>query len=80
MAPSVLKEFNLPVDIDDFLSTFWLDNKWYEMFLIDKLEDINVTIGDWTEQGPGSKTRQIKSYHPSKISFPGLPSHAEVQK
>lgn len=24
------------------------------------------------------KTRNVKCFHPSKISFPGLPSHAEV--
>lgn len=26
------------------------------------------------------RRRQVRSYHPSKVSFPGLPSHAEVYR
>mmetsp|Transcript_8914 Transcript_8914/g.14815 ORF Transcript_8914/g.14815 Transcript_8914/m.14815 type:complete len:736 (+) Transcript_8914:105-2312(+) len=82
MAPSVLSEFTLSVDIDNFTRIFWLKNKWYENFLANKLQDLNIEIGDW-EALPGqidSKTRTICSHHPSKVSFPGLPSHAESWK
>ena len=58
--------------------------------MIDKLCDINVDIGPWstesTEENAKFASRQeaqilkriVNSYHPSKITFPGLPSHAEV--
>ncbi len=78
MPQTVLKEFSLPIDIKDFVARFWLDSAWYENFLVAKLEDINVSIGEWREESSEIKTRDIKCYHPSKISFPGLPSHAEV--
>jgi hypothetical protein len=80
MAPVLLNEFSLPIDIDTFLEMFWLKSEWYEDFLIDKLLDLSVEIGPWaavSEQST-SQVRTVKSYHPSKISFPGLPSHAEV--
>ena len=82
MAPTLLKEFLLQCNIDAFLKNFWLDIGWYERFLSDKLEDINISIGEWSVPSSGSLTsftRNVKSYHPSKISFPGLPSHAEVR-
>ena len=82
MAPTLLKEFLLQCNIDAFLKNFWLDVGWYERFLSDKLEDINISIGEWSAPPSGSLTsftRNVKSYHPSKISFPGLPSHAEVR-
>ena len=81
MAPTVLKEFSLSIDIEEFMTIFWMDNTpgaFYETFLVEKLEDLDVCIGEWVEEAPNVKARQIKSYHPSKISFPGLPSHAEV--
>lgn len=80
MAPTVLKEFTLSVDMETFLDAFWLDTAWYEKFLTEKLEDLRVEVGEWNgSPGPQSmRTRSICSYHPSKISFPGLPSHAEV--
>lgn len=68
---------------------------WYERFLCEKLEDLSVSIGEWRcscgspqarkgswecSCGSGRKTRSVRSYHPSKISFPGLPSHAESFK
>ena len=78
MPQTVLKEFSLSIDINDFVTRFWLDSAWYENFMVVKLEDINVSIGEWIEENPNLKTRNVKCYHPSKISFPGLPSHAEV--
>ena len=83
MAPIVLKEFLLQCSIDSFLKCFWLDISWYERFLSEKLEDISVNVGDWalsSSRSLTSFTRNVKSYHPSKISFPGLPSHAEVRE
>ena len=44
------------------------------------LKDINIFIGDWKEQEDKSLVRDIKSGHPSKVSFPGLPSHATSMK
>ena len=81
MAPKLLEEFVLKCDINTFLNRFWLDKGWYERFLCEKLLDISINIEDWTlisAQPKTSFTRKVKSYHPSKISFPGLPSHAEV--
>jgi hypothetical protein len=81
MKPTVLKEFLLQCDIDLFLKDFWLDIGWYERFLSEKLGDISVNVEDWIPSSSGLQntfTRNVKSYHPSKMSFPGLPSHAEV--
>ena len=81
MAPCILKEFILQCDIDTFLKSFWLDNAWYERFLVQKLEDINVHVGEWTTaQEAVGFMRNVRSSHPSKLSFPGLPSHAESLK
>ena len=68
-----------------------LFQQWYHKFLVDKLCDINVEIGSWSTESSTSSTsnfvsncetqilrREVHSYHPSKITFPGLPSHAEV--
>ena len=65
--------------------------QWYHKFLVDKLCDINVEIGSWSTESSTSSSsnfasncetqilrREVHSYHPSKITFPGLPSHAEV--
>jgi VAD1 Analog of StAR-related lipid transfer domain len=82
MAPKVLKEFVLQCSIDTFVKSFWLDINWYERFLSEKLLDISINVGDWTlssEKPFTAYIRNVKSYHPSKISFPGLPSHAEVR-
>jgi hypothetical protein len=82
MAPKVLKEFVLQCSIDTFVKSFWLDINWYERFLSEKLLDISINVGDWilsSEKPFTAYTRNVKSYHPSKISFPGLPSHAEVR-
>lgn len=79
-----LKEFSLPISMEKFLSMFWFDDNtlYYEKFLIDKLEDLSVNIADWEsmDDSSTSKSRKIHSYHPSKVSFPGLPSHAESFK
>ena len=97
MAPVVVNTFQLPVDIYTFKEKFWLDAKWFENFLVHKLSDLSVSVGDWElasvdgvaaasagGSGPASSTgvlqRTVRSFHPSKISFPGLPSHAEVRK
>lgn len=82
MAPKVLKEFVLQCSIDTFVRSFWLDVNWYERFLSDKLLDISINVSDWvlsSEKPFIAYTRNVKSYHPSKISFPGLTSHAEVR-
>jgi hypothetical protein len=81
MAPKLLKEFVLGCGINTFVNRFWLDVAWYERFLSEKLLDISINIEEWALTSAKSKTsftRKVKSYHPSKISFPGLPSHAEV--
>ncbi len=77
MAPIILAEFLLTIDIDSFSETFWSDNSWYEKFLVEKLCDLSVHVGEWTLSS-NSQMRNIRSFHPAKISFPGLPSHAEV--
>mmetsp|Transcript_27612 Transcript_27612/g.39197 ORF Transcript_27612/g.39197 Transcript_27612/m.39197 type:complete len:718 (+) Transcript_27612:13-2166(+) len=91
MPPAVvLSEFSLAIDLEEFLNIFWIDSQWYNNFLVEKLCDIKVDIGQWTREEKtesGSSTndnlilcREVSSYHPSKISFPGLPSHAESIK
>jgi len=83
---TTVANFLLPISLQRFVQLLWRDKAWYEAFLTDSLEDINVTVGDWTgdigEDGEpvGKRIRHIKSHHPSKISFPGLPAHAESMK
>jgi hypothetical protein len=75
-----LKSFELPINIEGFIEKFWLNNTFYEKFLSEKLKDIGIEIGEWNEGGGnGVRRRQLRSFHPAKISFPGLPSHAEVR-
>ena len=51
------------------------------VLLSDRLKDINVIVGEWEVEGDSPiLIRKVRSYHPSKISFPGLPSHAESYK
>ena len=78
MPPSLLKEFILPIDVDTFVTEFWSNSAWYELFLKEKLLDINVELGEWSSNTDANRTRNVRSFHPSKVSFPGLPSHAEV--
>jgi hypothetical protein len=80
MAPIVLSEFALAVDLEGFVELFWSKPQWYEEFLTEKLLDLSVNVGEWSPnpEDPATQVRTVKSYHPSKISFPGLPSHAEV--
>lgn len=80
MAPVELKSFELPLDCEDFLHKFWFNIAFFERFLIEKLLDVGVEIEAWKQSGdhPINRSRTVRSLHPSKISFPGLPSHAEV--
>jgi hypothetical protein len=76
----LLIEYQLPLNLACFLH-MWLDSEWNEYFLSDRLKDINVTVGEWESDGGSDVlTRKMRSYHPSKISFPGMPSHAESFK
>jgi hypothetical protein len=81
MAPIVLKSFELSIDIENFLNEFWIDKTFYQGFLVEKLLDVGVEIEEWqdsVDHPSRGKHRSVRSFHPSKISFPGLPSHAEV--
>lgn len=80
MAPVLLKEFTLALPVDTFVEAFWLNSHWYERFLVDKLRDIDVSIEEWACSAADTniKNRRVRCFHPSNISFPGLPSHAEV--
>eukprot|EP01038_Epipyxis_sp_PR26KG_P017504 gene17504-24246_t len=89
MAPILLKDFKLNITYEELIAELWLNPTWYNKFLTEILNDIKVEISDWVTQeknhvSDGSnitiKTRQVNSHHPSKISFPGLPSHAESFK
>ncbi len=76
----LLGEYEVPLNLASFLH-MWLDSEWNEFFLSDRLKDINVTVGEWEVEGDSPVLmRKVRSYHPSKISFPGLPSHAESYK
>ena len=72
----------LPVDMAMFVRIFWRDKDWFMEFLSGSLGDINIEVGDWfkAEETEGKRVRHVKSHHPSKISFPGLPAHAESHK
>ncbi len=74
-----IAEFTVHLNTREYLQHFWFDKSQFETFLSTKLEDKNIAIDDWTNLG-NSQTRQVKSAHPSKISFPGLPSHANSKK
>ena len=82
----LLKEFSLNIDLETFYNLFWIDQEFYESFLIDHLKDIKVSIGSWevkvasndSSSSSSVSYREVISFHPSKVSFPGLPSHAEV--
>lgn len=80
MAPNLLKTYQITIDLHQFLQLSWYNVEFYENFMVQKLQDIHVTIGTWdtSKEKNNVKTREIKCFHPSKISFPGLPSHAEV--
>lgn len=80
MAPKLISEFTLNINMETFIYLFWNDSKWYERFLSEYLEDISINVGQWEYDSESTKIRQITSYHPSKVSFPGLPSHAESLK
>jgi hypothetical protein len=83
MGPVKLSDFFLPVDLALFVKLCWDCQDFYGTFLKEKLEDINVVVDEWAQiegQAPSDKTRKIRSHHPSKISFPGLPAHAESNK
>lgn len=81
MAPITLTEFNLSIDVDGFYQMFWEKPQWFEEFLTSKLKDLSVNVGEWapSPEQPSAHVRTVRSYHPAKISFPGLPSHAEVR-
>jgi hypothetical protein len=76
----LLREFTLSVSLETFVDAFWLNRLWYEKFLVEKLKDIDVSIEDWVVDGSSSgvRHRKVRCFHPSGVSFPGLPSHAEV--
>eukprot|EP01040_Poterioochromonas_malhamensis_P004114 gene4114-4404_t len=82
MAPNLLKTYQITIDLHQFLQLCWYNVEFYENFMVQKLQDIHVTIGTWdtSKEKNNVKTREIKCFHPSKISFPGLPSHAESIK
>ena len=83
MTRVLLKKFNLSLSCEHFLTSFWYDadNVFYETFLRDKLQDVGISVVAWNDSSGSSdceRHRTVRSFHPSKISFPGLPSHAEV--
>jgi len=77
---SKLVQFEIACDLETFI-VYFMEPSWYHQFLATKLEDLHVSVGDWTSTaGSSNLSRNIRSFHPSKISFPGLPSHAESFK
>jgi hypothetical protein len=74
-----IAEFTVNLNAREYLQHFWFNKSIYESFLSTKLEDKNIAIDDWSNLG-NTQTRQVKSAHPSKISFPGLPSHTNSKK
>lgn len=83
MAHHIL-EFRLEIDLKGFLDTFWYSDDFYLNYLEETLLDKEITIGEWSVPSSGddmsSKVRHVQSQHPCKVSFPGLPSHAESTK
>jgi hypothetical protein len=83
MAETSIANFMIPCDLAGFVNLFWRDKKWFEKFLADQVGDIDIEIGDWMEDNAdnsGRRSREIRSFHPSRISFPGLPAHCESRK
>ena len=81
MAPTLLRTYQFAIDLRNFLHLCWYNHEFYEHFLVQRLKDLGVEISPWQVHAENNdvQIREIKSFHPSKISFPGLPSHAEVK-
>lgn len=90
---NALASDQLPADLNGVLGVLWFDNldngnnggSWYETFLKETLDNEQVEVGEWRHTSVGQEkcivmTRSVRSLHPSKLSFPGLPSHAESLK
>jgi len=90
---NALASDQLPADLNGVLGVLWFDNldngnnggSWYETFLKETLDNEQVEVGEWRHTSVGQEksvimTRSVRSLHPSKLSFPGLPSHAESIK
>lgn len=63
-------------------ATRFMCKRWTEHFLLNELQDIDVSISDWSiePEHENAVSRIVKSSHRSNISFPGLSSHAENKK
>ena len=77
---TLLADFELPISSSKFLQIFWIKDDWYKSFLCEQLNDLEVSITSWTVVNEQKHRRNVRSLHPSQISFPGLPSHAESDK
>jgi hypothetical protein len=80
----VLVEYTLPCSAPDLISRY-LTQRWTHHFLATELQDIGVNVTSWEldpEEAQGDKllTREVVSSHKSKVSFPGLASHALNKK
>lgn len=77
MSGAKVFEFVLPIDSSTFLTVFWQDknHSYYLSFLQNQLKNLDISISDWADGA-----RKVRSMHPSKVSFPGMPSHAESLK
>lgn len=88
MAHHIL-DFDLEISQERFLEEFWFSSVFYEQFLRESLQDEEVIVGEWREREPPASSaepasleriRHVQSKHPCKVSFPGLPSHADSVK
>jgi hypothetical protein len=93
MTRTLVTQFLIQIDLDSYIDLFWDNEAFFESFLSKQLEDLSVQVSSWenveiknsnpaqsthTHTQTITKQRQVRSYHPSRVSFPGLPSHAEV--
>lgn len=61
--------FQMDVDFDSFLQIFWHEKEWLFSFLSHKLEDEEIIIGEWKNEGE-HQIRNISTTHVTK-SFVG---------
>ena len=77
LSSTIICEFMVNSPKERFIAEFWNDKNVYEMFLVKELDNKDVVIEDWVHRNSEFQSRMVHSSHPSKISFPGLPSHAK---
>jgi len=77
----LLLEFELPINIHAFVSTFLEDSaNFYEKYLAKCLGDTDISISEWVAGKDSWRRRVIDSKHPIRIKLPVLPAYGQSKK